>query len=196
MGLRSALGRQGLRYGWVLGGAVVAAAENFEMCPGRQRQGRGRSVPSGFGHDRFGARRPADQDRRDRPGGHRVRGDDESPFIEAGIPVGGAENGDEEEKTAKQAKAWGGQAGEVYDPCYDVACDTHRQRQPGGARPLHAGAGRNARPLRDIHRRTTLTRRAAARAGFPVGAGVDVPTEATMSGLAEPGHGSSTPSRK
>jgi aminopeptidase S len=51
-------------------------------------------------------------------------GDDESPFIEAGIPVGGAENGDEENKTHKQAKAWGGQAGEPYDPCYDVACDT------------------------------------------------------------------------
>ena len=51
-------------------------------------------------------------------------GDDESPFIEAGIPVGGAENGDEEKKTSRQAKAWGGQAGEVYDPCYDVACDT------------------------------------------------------------------------
>jgi hypothetical protein len=31
---------------------------------------------------------------------------------------------------------------------------------------------------------------------FPVGAGVDVPTEATMSGLAEPGRGSSTPPRK
>ena len=42
-------------------------------------------------------------------------GDDESPFIEAGIPVGGAESGDDEEKTARQAKAWGGQAGEVYD---------------------------------------------------------------------------------
>ena len=28
-------------------------------------------------------------------------GDDESPFIEAGIPVGGAENSDEEKKTAK-----------------------------------------------------------------------------------------------
>jgi aminopeptidase S len=51
-------------------------------------------------------------------------GDDESPFIEAGIPVGGAENGDEEKKTRKQAKAWGGQAGEVYDRCYDVTCDT------------------------------------------------------------------------
>jgi aminopeptidase S len=51
-------------------------------------------------------------------------GDDESPFIEAGIPVGGAENGDGEKKTRKQAKAWGGQAGKVYDPCWDEACDT------------------------------------------------------------------------
>jgi aminopeptidase S len=51
-------------------------------------------------------------------------GDDESPFIAAGIPVGGAESGDDEEKTARQAKAWGGQAGEVYDRCYHEACDT------------------------------------------------------------------------
>jgi aminopeptidase S len=51
-------------------------------------------------------------------------GDDESPFIEAGIPVGGAENGDAEEKTAKQAKAWGGRAGQVYDRCYHESCDT------------------------------------------------------------------------
>jgi aminopeptidase S len=51
-------------------------------------------------------------------------GDDESPFIEAGIPVGGAENGDAEEKTAKQARAWGGKAGQVFDRCYHEACDT------------------------------------------------------------------------
>jgi len=51
-------------------------------------------------------------------------GDDESPFIEAGIPVGGAESGDDEEKTTRQAKAWGGEAGEVYDRCYHEACDT------------------------------------------------------------------------
>ena len=51
-------------------------------------------------------------------------GDDESPFIEAGIPVGGAENGDAEDKTRRQAKAWGGQAGEPYDRCYHKACDT------------------------------------------------------------------------
>lgn len=50
-------------------------------------------------------------------------GDDESPFIEAGIPVGGAENGDAKKKTAEQATAWGGQPGQVYDRCYHQACD-------------------------------------------------------------------------
>jgi aminopeptidase S len=50
-------------------------------------------------------------------------GDDESPFVEAGIPVGGAENGDAEEKTRRQARAWGGRAGEVYDRCFHEACD-------------------------------------------------------------------------
>jgi aminopeptidase S len=50
-------------------------------------------------------------------------GDDESPFIEAGIPVGGAENGDAEQKTARQAEAWGGEPGQDYDRCYHQACD-------------------------------------------------------------------------
>ncbi|GAA5161876.1 hypothetical protein GCM10023321_46750 [Pseudonocardia eucalypti] len=50
-------------------------------------------------------------------------GDDESGFIEAGIPVGGAENGDSKRKTTAQANAWGGQAGQVYDRCYHQACD-------------------------------------------------------------------------
>jgi aminopeptidase S len=50
-------------------------------------------------------------------------GDDESAFIEAGIPVGGAENGDEDQKMRRQAKDWGGQAGERYDRCYHQACD-------------------------------------------------------------------------
>ncbi len=50
-------------------------------------------------------------------------GDDEAPFIEAGIPVGGAENGDAQEKTAAQARVWGGRAGEHFDPCYHEACD-------------------------------------------------------------------------
>ncbi|WP_232667628.1 M20/M25/M40 family metallo-hydrolase [Pseudonocardia sp. TRM90224] len=50
-------------------------------------------------------------------------GDDETAFVEAGIPTGGAENGDAKKKTAAQAEAWGGQAGQVYDPCYHQACD-------------------------------------------------------------------------
>jgi len=50
-------------------------------------------------------------------------GDDESAFIDAGIPAGGAENGDAKRKTAEQARTWGGQAGEVYDRCYHQACD-------------------------------------------------------------------------
>ena len=50
-------------------------------------------------------------------------GDDESPFIDADIPCGGAENGDDEEKSLKQARAWGGQAGQEYDRCYHEACD-------------------------------------------------------------------------
>jgi aminopeptidase S len=50
-------------------------------------------------------------------------GDDESPFVEAGIPVGGAENGDAQEKTTEQARSWGGRAGEDFDPCYHEACD-------------------------------------------------------------------------
>ncbi|MEU4674951.1 M20/M25/M40 family metallo-hydrolase [Amycolatopsis sp. NPDC023774] len=50
-------------------------------------------------------------------------GDDESAFVEAGIPSGGAENGDRKEKSGAQAQAWGGQADERYDPCYHKACD-------------------------------------------------------------------------
>jgi aminopeptidase S len=50
-------------------------------------------------------------------------GDDESPFVDADIPSGGAENGDSEEKSDEQARAWGGQAGEEFDRCYHTACD-------------------------------------------------------------------------
>jgi aminopeptidase S len=50
-------------------------------------------------------------------------GDDDAPFIAAGIPVGGLENGDAKKKSARQATASGGQAGAVYDRCYHQACD-------------------------------------------------------------------------
>ncbi|GEL16738.1 M28 family peptidase [Pseudonocardia asaccharolytica] len=48
---------------------------------------------------------------------------DYEPFVEAGIPTGGVLAGDADTKTGEQARAWGGRAGEVFDPCYHSACD-------------------------------------------------------------------------
>jgi len=50
-------------------------------------------------------------------------GADYVPFIEAGIPSSGVRSGDHAEKTAEQAALWGGTAGELFDPCYHMACD-------------------------------------------------------------------------
>ncbi|MGH2731809.1 MAG: M20/M25/M40 family metallo-hydrolase [Actinomycetota bacterium] len=49
---------------------------------------------------------------------------DYEPFIAAGIPAGGLFTGAEGLKTAKEAKKYGGKAGEAYDRCYHRACDT------------------------------------------------------------------------
>ena len=49
---------------------------------------------------------------------------DYGPFIEVGIPAGGLFTGAEGVKTAEQAEVFGGTAGESYDPCYHLACDT------------------------------------------------------------------------
>jgi Zn-dependent M28 family amino/carboxypeptidase len=50
---------------------------------------------------------------------------DYGPFIEAGIPSGGLFTGAEGVKTAEEAAIWGGTAGQQYDPCYHLACDTY-----------------------------------------------------------------------
>lgn len=49
---------------------------------------------------------------------------DYGPFIAAGIPSGGLFTGAEGIKTAAEAAIWGGTAGDQYDPCYHLACDT------------------------------------------------------------------------
>ena len=49
---------------------------------------------------------------------------DYGPFIEVGIPAGGLFTGAEEIKTEEDVAIWGGTAGEQYDPCYHLACDT------------------------------------------------------------------------
>lgn len=49
---------------------------------------------------------------------------DYGPFIAVGIPAGGLFTGAEGIKTEEQAAIYGGVAGEQYDPCYHLACDT------------------------------------------------------------------------
>jgi Zn-dependent M28 family amino/carboxypeptidase len=50
---------------------------------------------------------------------------DYEAFILAGIPSGGLFTGAEVIKTEQQAAIWGGTAGEQFDPCYHLACDTY-----------------------------------------------------------------------
>ena len=49
---------------------------------------------------------------------------DYGPFIAVGIPSGGLFTGAEGVKTDKEVALWGGTAGDQYDPCYHLACDT------------------------------------------------------------------------
>ena len=49
---------------------------------------------------------------------------DYEAFILAGIPSGGLFTGAEEIKTEEQEAIWGGTAGQQFDPCYHLACDT------------------------------------------------------------------------
>jgi len=49
---------------------------------------------------------------------------DYQAFINVGIPAGGLFTGAEGIKTVDQAATYGGTAGEQYDPCYHLACDT------------------------------------------------------------------------
>ena len=49
---------------------------------------------------------------------------DYEAFILAGHPLGGSVHGSRRVKTAAQEAIWGGTAGEQFDPCYHLACDT------------------------------------------------------------------------
>ena len=82
------------------------------------------SVPAGL----RGARGPVRGVLHDR--GHAVRGhrfsgrSDYQAFIDVGIPASGLFTGAEGIKTPEQEAIWGGTAGDQYDPCYHLACDT------------------------------------------------------------------------
>jgi len=50
---------------------------------------------------------------------------DYNAFGSAGIAIGGPFAGSFEVKTPEEAALWGGTAGEQYDPCFHLACDTY-----------------------------------------------------------------------
>jgi Zn-dependent M28 family amino/carboxypeptidase len=50
---------------------------------------------------------------------------DYAPFTALGIPAGGVFTGAEGIKTPEEAVIYGGVAGQQYDPCYHLACDTY-----------------------------------------------------------------------
>lgn len=50
---------------------------------------------------------------------------DYGPFIANNIPAGGLFTGAEGVKTAAEAALWGGTAGQQYDPCYHLRCDSY-----------------------------------------------------------------------
>lgn len=49
---------------------------------------------------------------------------DYHPFLQAGVPIGGATTGSSQRKTEVQARLWGGRAGAAFDPNYHTARDT------------------------------------------------------------------------
>ncbi|MGB3485503.1 MAG: M28 family peptidase [Mycobacterium sp.] len=49
---------------------------------------------------------------------------DYSPFLRAGVPIGGLTTGASQQKTAVQARLWGGKPGAPFDPNYHSAKDT------------------------------------------------------------------------
>ncbi|MDQ4039554.1 MAG: M20/M25/M40 family metallo-hydrolase [Actinomycetota bacterium] len=57
---------------------------------------------------------------------------DYGPFIAQGIPAGGLFTGAEGVKTAAEAAIYGGTAGQAYDPCYHLACDTYANNSDAG----------------------------------------------------------------
>jgi len=67
------------------------------------------------GHLNFAGVRPADMPLSDAT--------DYDPFRAAGIPVGGATTGGAQQKSAVQARLWGGRAGAAFDPNYHTLRD-------------------------------------------------------------------------
>jgi Zn-dependent M28 family amino/carboxypeptidase len=89
-------------------------------------------------------------------------------FTQSGVPAGGIFSGAEEKKSVEQAKRWGGQANESFDPNYHKATDTldkidRAELEINGGGVAYAVGlyaqdqdGRNGVPIRDNRTRHVL----------------------------------------
>lgn len=76
-------------------------------------------------------------------------GSDHTPFMRAGIPVGGIYTGSLEPKSRRQARRWGGTWGKERDRCYHQRCD---DRDNVSLRLLALSANATAGALSDLAR--------------------------------------------
>ena len=97
------------------------------------------------------------------------RESDYAAFIDVGIPTGGVWSGDRKNKSGKQARRWGGRAGELVRPAIPYPPGSARRAQPHRPRPLHPRRGRSSGPLRRVDRQPSRLRRAA---GWPADRGI------------------------
>lgn len=81
---------------------------------------------------------------------------DHAPFAQAGIPVGGLFTGADGVKSSGEASAFGGEAGQPYDPCYHRACDNAANVSGAALRQMAGAAAhavrRFARDVSDVRR--------------------------------------------
>ncbi len=115
-----------------------------------------------------------------------------------GIPAGGLFTGAEGVKTAEQAAIYGGTAGEQYDHCYHLACDTIvNVNRRGDRRDGRRGRARHVHPARvgfvpGSRTSSTRPRRSVASPARPAAVACTTSTTTTSSPLT---HVVTTPSR-
>ncbi len=105
---------------------------------------------------------------------------DYGAFIANGIPAGGLFTGAEGIKTAAEAAIWGGTAGQPYDPCYHLRCDTYANNNDTA---LNLNADGIAFSILQYAMSTTDVNGTRGKGNFPPVSGVGGTPGGTQGGL-------------
>ena len=111
---------------------------------------------------------------------------DYGPFIATGIPSGGLFTGAEGIKTAAEAAIWGGTAGQQYDPCYHLACDTYDNNNDIA---LDVNSDAVAFAILQYSMNTSNINAVKGKGNFPpLSGGGAIPSSSSQSGLHDDDH--------